>query len=250
MLQIPDAQELNRYWERNSLGDLFKATDQASSTDVNPGTAALPPKPADLARLHWLITTLGSQTVLEFGVGYSTTVIADALIRNKVEFARQGNKLRSANSNLFAGFSVDADPDWIRIASSRMQPSHREVVTFFETTISIGSFQDRVCHYYDSLPDIVPDFIYLDGPDPMHVHGNVRGISFQPTERTVMAGDLLFLEPTFLPGTTILVDGRTNNARFLQRNFQRDYLVIEDRVGDFTLLQLAEEQLGPVHADT
>ena len=59
-----------------------------------------------------------------------------------------------------------------------------------------------------------------------------------------MSGDLLLMEPTFLPGTFIIVDGRTNNARFLQRNFARNYSVEWDRDGDVTTFELIEERLG------
>ena len=69
-------------------------------------------------------------------------------------------------------------------------------------------------------------------------------MSFQCDERTVMSGDLLTMEPTFLPGTFILVDGRTNNARFLERNFKRTYEIKWDRQGDVTTFELKEERLG------
>ena len=59
-----------------------------------------------------------------------------------------------------------------------------------------------------------------------------------------MSGDLLLMESTFLPGTFILIDGRTNNARFLSRNFTRNYRVEWDREGDVTTFELIEERLG------
>ena len=46
-------------------------------------------------------------------------------------------------------------------------------------------------------------------------------MTFQCDERTVMAADLLLMESILLPGTFILVDGRTNNTRFLKNNFQK-----------------------------
>ena len=52
------------------------------------------------------------------------------------------------------------------------------------------------------------------------------------------------MESTFLPGAFILVDGRTNNCRFLQRNFSRNYEVKWDKDNNVTTFELREERLG------
>jgi hypothetical protein len=111
--------------------------------------------------------------------------------------------------------------------------------------VEIGTFSGQLCHFYEKLPNIIPDFIYLDGPSPKDVKGNVRGLDFSCDERTVMSGDLLLMESTFLPGTFIIVDGRTNNVRFLLNNFKRKYDVRWDRAGDITTIELTEDRLGP-----
>lgn len=94
------------------------------------------------------------------------------------------------------------------------------------------------------MPNIIPDFIYLDGPSPKDVRGEINGLDFQCDERTVMSGDLLLMESTFLPGIFILVDSRTNNAWFLARNFNRNYKVRWDKKYDITTFELVEERLG------
>jgi hypothetical protein len=48
-----------------------------------------------------------------------------------------------------------------------------------------------------------------------------------------------------LPGTFILVDGRTNNVRFLKNNFQRNYEFYWDKEFDRSTFELKEEKLGP-----
>jgi hypothetical protein len=53
------------------------------------------------------------------------------------------------------------------------------------------------------------------------------------------------MESTFLPGTFILVDGRTNNVRFLSNNFQRNYEFFWDKKFDRSTFELREEKLGP-----
>ncbi|MDR1657041.1 MAG: hypothetical protein LBT47_05735 [Deltaproteobacteria bacterium] len=85
------------------------------------------------------------------------------------------------------------------------------------------------CHYFLRIPNIIPDFIYLDGPSGHQVKGMIDGSDFvEHYERTVVAADLLRLEPTLTPGTMILVHGRANNARFLKNNFQRQWEIMEE----------------------
>lgn len=74
--------------------------------------------------------------------------------------------------------------------------------------------------------------------------GEINRLTFHCDERTVMSGDSLLMEPTFLPGAFILVNGRTNNCRFLKRNFKRDYDMRWDPEGDLTTFGLVDERLG------
>jgi len=205
----------------------------------------VPPEAADLVRLHKLIRRRKSFTALEFGVGYSTLVLADALAKNQQDWEKLPARPEIRNRFMFQLFSIDASKKWIA-ASGRRLPKHlRSRVHLHHSPVKIGTFNGQLCHYFTNLPDIVSDFIYLDGPSPKDVQGKVNGLSFSCDERTVMSGDLLLMEPTFLPGTFIIVDGRTNNARFLQRNFKRQYEVVHDKDGDVTTFDLREERLGP-----
>ena len=126
----------------------------------------------------------------------------------------------------------------------RLTNKLHKIYNFQYSPVKIGTFHDRLCHYYKKIPEIIPGFIYLDGPAPKDVHGKINGLSFQHDERTVMSDDLLLMESTFLPGMFILVDGRTNNARFLKNNFQRQYAYHWDKTGDVTTFELIEPRLG------
>jgi hypothetical protein len=79
----------------------------------------------------------------------------------------------------------------------------------------MGTFNDRVCTYYDFLPNVSPDFIYIDGPNQHGTLGDIGGISTRHKDRMPMSADILRMEHFLLPGTLIVVDGRTANARFL-----------------------------------
>lgn len=204
-----------------------------------------PPEADDLVRLHKLIRKRKCFTVLEFGGGWSTIVMADALSKNKKDWESLPQKPEIRNRFMFQLFSVDTSLDWIKRTKEQFPGHLIDYVHFQYSEVEIGTFAGQLCHYYKTLPDIVPDFIYLDGPDPKAVKGKINGLSFQECpERTVMPADLLLMESTFLPGTFIVIDGATNNARFLARHFKRNYKVEWDKEGDVTTFELAEERLG------
>lgn len=112
------------------------------------------------------------------------------------------------------------------------------------STVTVAEHRGQLCHFYDELPDVVPDFVYLDGPDPATVEGSINGLSFQNPKRTVMSSDILKYESTLLPGFFMIVDGRTNNARFLQRMLTREYTIQYYEGGDVTTFELTEPRLG------
>ena len=232
---------LNQYINLDANADFKEGAFDAVSGKLN---IPFPPVAEDLARLHRLIRKRKVFTVLEFGSGLSTIVMADALSKNKADFLALEEKPELRNRFMFQIFSVESDKQWIEHSQSNFPKHLLEHVNFHYSEIKIDTFNVRICHFYDNLPDIVPDFIYLDGPNPKDVKGNVNGMTFQCDERTVMAADLLLMESILLPGTFILVDGRTNNARFLKNNFQRNFEMSWDKDGDVTSFELKEERLG------
>jgi len=238
-----------KYWNDENLGKYFQEKIEKDNRDVYDAvsgavTTAIPADIEDLVRLHRLIRSRKCFTVLEFGVGFSTTIIADALQKNKADWLALENPPKIRNRFQFQCFSVDTSEEWIAKAENRLPAALKSFVHFHFSEVEIGTYQDQICHYYKNLPDIVPDFIYLDGPDPQAVKGSINGLTFQCLERTVMSGDLLLMEPILLPGTFILIDGRTNNARFLKNNLKRQYEYIWDKAGDVTTIELVEERLG------
>ena len=232
---------LNQYINLDANAEFNEGAFDAVSGKLN---IPFPPVAEDLARLHRLIRKRKAFTILEFGSGLSTLVMADALSKNKADFLAIEEKPELRNRFMFQIFSVESDKQWIEHSQSNFPKHLLEHVNFHYSEIKIDTFNGRICHFYDNLPDIVPDFIYLDGPNPKDVKGNVNGMTFQCDERTVMAADLLLMESILLPGTFILVDGRTNNARFLKNNFQRNFEMSWDKDDDVTSFELKEERLG------
>lgn len=201
---------------------------------------ALPAELDDLTRLHYLVTSRKVTTILEFGVGKSTAVFDHALSANKKSFLDyvSGNLRRS---NMFECHSVDNCKKWIEVSKENAATNN---VTYHHAKCLASTFGDRVCTYYDPVPNICPDLIYLDGPDQFSPEGSIRGVDTKNPDRLPMSADILALEHFLLPGTLIVVDGRTANARFLRSNFQRNWSYWHYVEFDQHFFEMAEEPLG------
>jgi hypothetical protein len=92
---------------------------------------------------------------------------------------------------------VDASEKWIEYTEGQIPDHLLQRVHFRYSAVQVGNFNGQLCHYYVNLPDIVPDIIYIDGPDPKDVNGDINGLSFKCDERTVMAADILLVVPHF-----------------------------------------------------
>lgn len=211
----------------------------------------LPPKWDDLARLYKLVRTRKPFQVLEFGSGFSTIVMAYALKQNweqylKIVASKQAsNAIRKCQHEKPGIVSIETSEKWSQNTRRKVESSDlSDFVEIAFSTVSIAEYSGQICHFYDALPDVVPDFVYLDGPDPSAVQGSLNGLSFQNPKRTVMSGDILKYESTLLPGFFMIVDGRTNNSRFLQRMLRRPYQVQHHQDADVTIFELQEPRLG------
>jgi hypothetical protein len=206
-------------------------------------------EPEDLYRLHTLIRQRKVFNVLEFGLGFSTIVMADALKKNMDDYcAEEGIEVRI--NKPFKLFSVDASQYWIDQFVSKYSKifPHFDIIELMYSECEIGEHCGQICHFYKNIPNVITDFIYLDGPSGYDVQGNINGLSFiDCPERTVMSGDLLKMESMFLPGTMILVDGRINNVRFLKNNLKRSYNFEYIEEEDISAFELSEQPLGKIN---
>ena len=198
----------------------------------------------DLVRLHKLARRRRVMNVLEFGCGYSSLIFADALYKNHIDFGDYAKK-NLRRSDPFRLDVLDDFPQFIELTKSRVPRHLQEFVRFHFSPVEMSEFAQRICTRYLKLPNVCPDLIYLDGPSQHSVLGDVSGITTATLDRLPMASDLLRIEHFLLPGTLIVVDGRTANARFLAANFQREWLYCEDLEEDVHYFELVESPLGP-----
>ena len=247
--------EVIEYFLKENLNQYIDGYDKLEYkyeyTDPNFGVSIdnkipYPPDIPDLVRLHKLVRTRKSFTILECGLGYSTLIMADALFKNKNDYMKLEEKPNIRCNNLFEIHSVDSEEYWVEVIRKKINNSEniKDLIYIKYSECEIGKFNDRMCSYYKNMPDIVPDFIYLDGPSASSVKNNINSLSFQCLDRTIITGDLLLMEPTFVPGLFIIIDGRINNSYFLKNNFQRKYKYNRDYDNDISTFELIDDSLG------
>jgi hypothetical protein len=191
-------------------------------SDEGPVTSV---KAYDLANLHRIVRRLRPKVVIEFGCGFSTLAIAHALKANSERTGKVGRLYVVEAGEKWAsnvrGKLLDLS-DWVEIRASEPR------------AFLLGG---QLCHVYADLPNARPDFIYLDGPDPRDVIGNINGLTISGLQFACSADPLLY-EWGFYPGFQMLVDGRFTNVEFLKKNLKRDYKIKSSALHSNTLFEL------------
>ena len=73
----------------------------------------------------------------------------------------------------------------------------------------VVDYEGQQVFRHQGLPDVVPDFIYLDGPA---VRGDVK-----------IAVDIVDMEAKLPDDVLIVIDGRYRNRHFLQKHLRQQY---------------------------
>ena len=239
------------YFEINNLSDLFKELNfkddhetQDVYMNVNPDNQTpYLPEFDDLVRIHFLVSHFKSLKVLEFGVGYSTRVIAHALKQNELMVSDKLEGIRTDKK--FILHSVDSSKKYITLTKNQINKDLLKHTVFHYSKVKTVLVNNKITTQYKKLPNFRPDFIYIDGPSQWDgITGNINGLNTKHLDRFPISSDLIILEYFLTPGTIIYIDGRTTNARFLINNFQRswDYHHFVDE--DVHLFFLNEQPLG------
>jgi hypothetical protein len=242
---IKNPQDAATYLKDHGLELIVMASKGNVNVDVNEKLLTKDPyKPdlVDLCRLHRFVLENKRTTILEFGTGWSTWVFADALSKLK---SRHGEEVASLRrNNAFELHVVDDEPDFIRLSESRLPAHLRSIVTFHERPAIMSTFNQRICTFYEAIPHVSPDFIYVDGPNQFNVKKDVGGWSTRHKDMMPMCGDVLRFEHFLTPGTIIVFDGRTANARFVKANLQREWSYSYEEEFDQHIFLMSEAPLG------
>lgn len=164
------------------------------------GNTAIKPQFYDAWNLYRNVRSRQPGHILEFGVGVSTVVMAEALHRNG------GGRLTT----------VDASERWLG-EMERSLPQHlRPYVALHYSPLAIMSHAGDPCHRYTDVPGGPIDLLYLDGPDGADVPGWGVG-------NDQVAADPVLMEGQFTPSFRMIVDTRVRNIAFLRKHLTRRY---------------------------
>ena len=206
------------------------------------------PEIMDLYRLHQFIILNKRLTVLEFGSGWSSLILAHALMINEKNFFNDTKKLRK--SNLFELHILENEKKYLNITRKRnacILGNFNKKINYYYSSCKMATFNNKFCTEYSKLPLINPDFIYLDGPDQFKILGKKNNFTTNHTDMMPMVSDILKFENFLIPGTIIVADGRTANSIFLKNNFQRKWQYFHDKINDQNIFYLDDKSLGPIN---
>ena len=172
--------------------------------------------------------------------------MALALYENKKDF---GHKINFRKQNRYEIFVVDNEKKYLKITKKRCDDFLKKnkiniKISYIYSECKMINHLNRVCSVYKKLPNVNPDFIYLDGPDQFNIKGNVNGLNIGIKDFLPMSADILFYEYFLIPGTIILSDGRIANCRFLKNNFQRKWKSWHNKKNDQFMFLLNEKSIG------
>ncbi len=213
-----------------------------SRIDINNWTP-YSPDIEDLASLHESILKRKVLNILEFGVGYSTIIMAHALMINKNRY-EQEVRSNIRTSNVFRLLTIDNSKYFIRRTKKVCPSNLKSIIDFKYSRVKMATFNGKICTEYTKLPRISPCFVYIDGPSQFRVRGKISGYTTGFPDSKPMMSDVLRLEHFFEPGTLIMIDGRTANARFIASNLQRNWVYTHKIETDQHSLELIENPLG------
>jgi len=134
----------------------------------------------DLKGIYETVTSRKPKCVLEFGVGFSTICICLAL---------KENEKNGFNGQLY---TVDAEKFWLENTESKLPPDLKKYVTFHYSPCSVTIINNQLATRFENLPNISPNFIYIDGPRPSSVKGKIHGLGFHEENSNFKSGDAIY----------------------------------------------------------
>jgi hypothetical protein len=228
---------------------LEEMVNQSVSRDLNVNEMKVdnPYKPdlKDLYRLYFFILNNKRTTVMEFGSGWSSLVMALALTELKKKYSSTISKLR--RNNPFELFIIENEKKYFSISKKRLKRFSKKInikINYLNTDVIMTTYKGIISTEYKKLPLCNPDFIYLDGPDQFNIKGDCNGISIRHIDMMPMNSDILKIEYFLVPGTIIIVDGRGANSSFLRNNLQRKWSYKYDKMFDQHIFTLDDHSIG------
>lgn len=180
--------------------------------------------------------------VLEFGTGISTLIISKLLKINQLKY---NNRIKNFKEKNFICYSIDNNKKYLNLTRKNIKALKlNKICTLLFVNLKMGLYKGHITASCNKLPNINPDLIYLDGPDQSKIKGNYKNINFSKKSFTPIQTDILEMESFLIPGTMILIDGRTNNALYFKKMLYRKWKYQYLKSIDQHLFELKDKPLG------
>ena len=142
----------------------------------------------DLYRLYQFIILNKRTTILEFGSGWSSLIMAHALKNNMKKYKDKVKNLRRGNP--FEIFIIENQKKYLKLTKKKNDKilGKSKVIKYFYSKCKMTKFKGKYyATEYLKLPLINPDFIYLDGPDQFGTKGAINNFSTRHADLMPMA---------------------------------------------------------------
>tara|TARA_A100000164_G_C21788061_1_gene714406 strand:+ start:159 stop:878 length:720 start_codon:yes stop_codon:yes gene_type:complete len=180
--------------------------------------------------------------VLEFGTGISTLIISRSLFINKLKYEKLTKDFRGKN---YLCFSLDNNKKYLKLSKKNIKFLKLDnICKLLFVNLKMEVYKGDIVASCNRLPNMNPDLIYLDGPDQSKIKGNYKNINFSDNSFTPIQSDILKIESFLVPGTIILIDGRTNNALYFKKKLYRKWKYKYIKLYDQHLFELKDKPLG------
>jgi len=178
-----------------------------------------------------MVRKIKPKTVVEFGTGWSTVTIAAALNENFRLSPEEYGGVRPINH------VIEAPDKWVDIVKKCLPGHLDEFCRFYLSTPKITVSNGELCSQYETLPDVSPDLIYVDGPGSSQIVGNINGLSMG---RQVVA-DVKLYENKMSRECTVIIDSRLANLNWYLRNLVGYYRCTYVPLAEQAVLQKVEK---------
>lgn len=252
-LKIPkniSKKKIEKFFKKIGLGDLVKLSKIFIPKYIDQRIMKMPQLPDlnDLYRLYKFIELNKRTTVLELGTGFSTLVMHFALMNNLKKYGKKKPFPRCEYP--YSLFTIDNNKKFINISKNRIKKysTNFKKVNFFFSRAQMTLYQGNFAVEYKKIPQVNPDFIYLDGPSQWGIKSKINNFTTEHPDMMPMSCDIAKIENFLTPGTIIVSDGRTANSFFLKNCFKRNWQFVCDKINDQCYFLLKDSSLG-VHND-
>lgn len=218
---------------------------------INPWSSnTYSPELNDLYMLHAYILLNKRITILEFGSGWSSLILAHAIMINEKNYKNKIKNLRKKNR--FELHVLENEKKYLNITKQRNQKilKNFKKIEYHFSQCEMTKYNGQYATEYKMLPLINPDFIYLDGPDQFKIKKRINNFTTAHSDMMPMVCDILKFENFLIPGTIIIADGRKANSYFLLNNFKRNWIYDYDKKNDQSIFYLNDNSLGPINDET